>query len=188
MQRVAAQNKLTPSGSCACDRPPRTGRGSRIHLPAARRCAPAPFAPGTLKARRSACSTIWAAAPLGFECFLLNSLFGCKPISPLHWLRERPRAESALRAPRRGSTWAGRPPLRSMGGSARPGAFMPAFQALVFKVFFYLLGKVRVAPWIVSWCNGEYKGHPTHLYSHQSSAVPPSSIADLDMFSGLWKS
>lgn len=69
--------------SWGCGRPPaRWPREPQVHLPTAGRPAPSPFAPGTLKVRRSACSTIWAAASSGFYCFLLKSLFSCKPISP----------------------------------------------------------------------------------------------------------
>lgn len=67
-QLAAAQNKLKPSGEMLM-RPPTPGRGPRepgIHLPASERVVPSSFAPGTLKARRFAGSTVWASAPLGF--------------------------------------------------------------------------------------------------------------------------
>ncbi|KAG5215987.1 hypothetical protein JEQ12_001563 [Ovis aries] len=76
--------------------PARGPREPGIHLSEAGRAAPSPFAPGALKARSPAGSTIWAAALLGFLCSLLNVLFSCKPIRPF---RLPGRAVGALGAP-----------------------------------------------------------------------------------------
>lgn len=58
---------LNQVGRCWVRSPPARGpRELEIHLSEAGRAAPSPFAPGTLKARSSAGSTIWAAALLGF--------------------------------------------------------------------------------------------------------------------------
>lgn len=109
---------------------------------------------------------------------------------------ERPRAESALRAPRRGGTWAGRGglpgPLASAplnGGSARQAAVRPAFPALVFKALFYLLGKERVGPWIVSHCimwRIRATPHPGVLIKAARSHLHPRLT--WTCFPGLWKS
>lgn len=135
-------------------RPP-PARGPRepgIHLSEAGLAAPSPFAPGTLKARSPAGSTIWAAALLGFLCCLLNVLLSCKPISPF---RLPGRAVGALGAPltsgkARGSLGGAPGPRRE---SARLAALTPAFQDLVLEVFFNLLGKTRISPLMVSFCN-----------------------------------
>lgn len=193
--RVGDVEATAPRAPAAGARPP------SAHGPAAR---PVPFRPGDPRtARRSACPAIWAAAPSGFECFLSNSPFGgCKPIGPRPLLRgapesrERPRAESALRAPRRGGTWAGRGglpgPLASAPlnwGSARQAAVRPAFPALVFKALFYLLGKVRVGPWIVSHCimwRIRATPHPGVLIKAARSHLHPRLT--WTCFPGLWKS
>ncbi|VTJ89603.1 Hypothetical predicted protein, partial [Marmota monax] len=83
-------------------RPPqRAGHGSPgpICPRAARPSAPSPGAPGTLKARGSACYAIWAASPLGFECFLLNSLFSYNQLALSFCPGDEWKAKSAARAP-----------------------------------------------------------------------------------------
>ena len=135
-------------------RPP-PARGPRepgIHLSEAGRAAPSPFSPGTLKARSPAGSTIWAATLLGFLCSLLNVLLSCKPISPF---RLPGRAVGALGAPLTSGN-ARAPPAALPGpeGSRRAWRRLtPAFQDLVLKVFFNLLGKTRISPLMVSFCN-----------------------------------
>lgn len=116
--------------------PARGPRELEIHLSEAGRAAPSPFAPGTLKARSSAGSTIWAAALLGFLFCLLNVLFSCKPISPFRlpgerWERsERPSLAETQRLPRRSS--------RAQKGVGTPGgvdASLPGFGPQSFLIY-----------------------------------------------------
>lgn len=116
--------------------PARGPREPGIHLSEAGRAAPSPFAPGALKARSPAGSTIWAAALLGFLCSLLNVLFSCKPISPF---RLPGRAVGALGAPlTSGNATAPRRRSRTQKGVGTPGgvdASLPGLGPQSFLIY-----------------------------------------------------
>lgn len=144
-----------------------------------------PSEPVALPATQSGLPLPWASR----ESFLLNSLFGRKPLSPFRGPGRG--AESDLRSWEPGGSalgTPGRPPRLWPRGQHAGWCLRQSSSPLVSKGFLYSLGKVKAAPLMIAfWTVTNHEDHPVRLHWHHTTpAVPPSPTADLEMPRGLW--